>query len=403
MQLFAVCGHFSILRRSGRSRSAFAKRTNRSDRLIMRLVGNPNLGRLRWKPMPLAICPGRRIWERFNDQEYLVFVDESFYRFFGFDAPEGNFCHAAVGVPVNNYARLQRLLAPLLQDYNSQVQRILGEAAGEVKYSTLRRLPIPYQAKFTRTLVGKLKETGGFVAGFYSSTRGMVMERVRTNLLDEAAEVPIDHAALYDAARLELLDQFQGVGQSGILTMLLLTPFASISSLLRSFDCTFRVRYDPRQQDEDRAVREALADYMSRLVNVPDLFGPVSNYLGMEANIASHDDLGLQLADVIAGEVRDFFRNNPESLTESASLRLITPESDEPVQRFEKIGDNVFKKGVLTPMSAGLAEKLVHKNPENPISYCYPVLAAGMLTCVSDTGQLRDLEIPTRLISDLLD
>src|SRR5258708_29073854 len=69
----------------------------------------------------------------------------------------------------------------------------------------------------------------------------MVMERVRTNLLDEAAEVPIDHAALYDTARLELLDQFQGVGQSGILTMLLLTPFASISSLLRSFDSTFRV------------------------------------------------------------------------------------------------------------------------------------------------------------------
>jgi len=369
----------------------------------MRLVGNPNLGRLRWKPMPLAICPGRRIWERFSNQEYLVFVDESFYRFFGFDAPEGNFCHAAVGVPVNNYARLQRLLAPIIQDYNGEVQRVLGEAAGEVKYSTLRKLPIPYRAKFTRTLVSKLKDTGGFVAGFYSSTRGMVMERVRTNLLDEAAEVPIDHAALYDTARLELLDQFQGVGQSGILTMLLLTPFASISSLLRSFDSTFRVRYDPRQGDEDRVVREALADYMGRLVNVPDLFGPVSNYLGMEADISSHDDLGLQLADVIAGEVRDFFRNNPESLTESASLRLITPESDEPVQRFEKIAGNVFKKGVLTPMSAGLAEKLVCKTPENPISYCYPVLAAGMLTCVSDTGQLRDLEIPTRLISDLLD
>jgi hypothetical protein len=355
------------------------------------------------KPMPLAICPGRRIWDRFSNQAYLVFVDESFYRFFGFDTPEGNFCHAAVGVPVNNYARLQRLLAPLLQEYNGQVQRVLGEAAEEVKYSTLRKLPMQYQAKFTRTLVSKLKETGGFVAGFYSSTRGMVMERVRTNLLDEAAEVPIDHVALYDTARLELLDQFQGVGQSGILTMLLLTPFASISSLLRSFDCTFRVRYDPRQGDEDRAVREALADYMSRLVNVPDLFGPVSNYLGMEANIESRNDLGLQLADVIAGEVRDFFRNNPESLTESASLRLITPESDEPVQRFEKIGDRLFKKGVLTPMSAGLAEKLARKNLENSISYCYPILAAGMLTCVTDTGQLRDLEIPTRLISDLLD
>ena len=369
----------------------------------MRLVGNPRIGRLRWKPMPLAVCPGRSIWERFRHQEYLVFVDESFYRFFGFDTPEGNFCHAAVGVPVNNYLRLQRLLAPLLQDYSRQVQRTLGDAAGEIKHSTLRRLPTSFQAKVVRTLVSKLKETGGFVAGFYSSTRGMVMERVRTNLLDEATEVPTDHAALYDAARLELLDQFRGVGQSGILAMLLLTPFASISSLLRSFGCTFRVRYDPRQRDEDRVVREALADYMGRLVNVPDLFGPVTNYLGMEANILSHNDLGLQLADVIAGEVRDFFRSNPESLTESTTLRLITPESDEPMQRFEKIGDLVFKKGVLMPMSAGLTAKLRRKNPENPISYCYPILAAGMLTCVTDTGQLRDLEISTGLVSDLLD
>src|SRR5258706_8184124 len=110
----------------------------------MRLAGNPNLGRLRWKPMPLAICPGRRIWERFSNQEYLVFVDESFYRFFGFDTPDGNFCHAAVGVPVNNYARLQRMLAPLCQYYNREVQRALGQAGGEIKYSTLRRLSTPF-------------------------------------------------------------------------------------------------------------------------------------------------------------------------------------------------------------------------------------------------------------------
>jgi len=185
--------------------------------------------------------------------------------------------------------------------------------------------------------------------------------------------------------------------------MLLLLPCASISSLLGSFDCTFRVRYDPRQDDEDRVVGVELADDMSRLINIRELFGAVSNYRGMEANISSLDDLGLQLADVVAGEVRDFFRSNAEPLTEGATLRLITPSSDEPVQRFERIGDATFKKGILTKMSSALIQKLVRKNETNPISYYYPVLAAGMLSCITDTGRYRDLEVPTRLIADLLD
>lgn len=353
--------------------------------------------------MPLEICPGRPIWERHRNQEYLVFVDESFYRFFGFDATDGNFCHAAVGVPVHKYGRLQRLLVPLLQSYGREAKIVLGETPDELKFSMLKRLSSQYHAKFVRTLVRALIETGGFVAGFYSSTRGIVMERVRTDLLDNAKEVPGDHVTLYEAARLGLLAQFQGTGQSAILTHLLLLPFSAISSLLRSFDNVFRVRYDPRQRDEDRAVRDALGDFMGRLNNVPDLFGPKSNYLGMESTISSHNDLGLQLADVVAGEVRDFFRTNGEPLTEGATLQLITPDSDEPVQTFVEMDKKLLKRGVLTRMSSGLAQKLARKNTANPISFYYPVLAAGILTGITDTGQYRDLEIPTRLISDALD
>src|ERR1017187_4550696 len=137
----------------------------------MRIVGNEKLGGFKSQPMPLAICPGRHIWENHRDQEYLVFVDESFYRFFGFDAPDGNFCHAAVGVPITKYARLQRLLAPLLQTYEHQSRTVLGEIPGELKFSILKRLPPQYRAKFVRTLVRDLIETGGFVAGFFSSPR----------------------------------------------------------------------------------------------------------------------------------------------------------------------------------------------------------------------------------------
>ncbi len=116
----------------------------------------------------------------------------------------------------------------------------------------MARLPLDFRIRFTRELVSALIATGGFVAGFYSTTRGIVMERVRTNLLGEIDRVPEEHAALYDAARTELLTEFKGVGQSRLIKQLLLHPFSALSNLLASFDCTFRVRYDPRSQREDQ-------------------------------------------------------------------------------------------------------------------------------------------------------
>jgi hypothetical protein len=74
--------------------------------------------------MPLEVAPGRPLWERQRGRDYLVFVDESFYEFFGFNDPDGNFCHVAVGVPEHNYQPLQRDLAPLVQTYKRKVQQV---------------------------------------------------------------------------------------------------------------------------------------------------------------------------------------------------------------------------------------------------------------------------------------
>jgi hypothetical protein len=369
----------------------------------MRFVGNVRRRKLRTVPTPLEVCPGRKIWEAHRGSESIIFVDESFHRFFGFDTPDGNFCHGALGVPSHNYARLRGQMQSVVDDYCRKVRRLTGDAAREVKFSMLRRLPLRFRLSFTRELVRGLAGAGGFVAGFFSSTRGTVMEHVRTDLLDAAGEVPNDHHAMYDAARAELRERFQGAGQVELISNLLLTPFSSFVSFLGSFDCVFRVRYDPRQEDEDAAVRDALTNYMGMLVRVPELFGNDPRFLGMDINTPSHDDLGLQLADVVAGEVREFFRNSPEALTESATLRLITPDSDEPHQVFTPLSGRLVKTSVLSPMSPGLARRLVRRNSANLVSYYYPILSSGILSCVTDTGQLRLLEIPTRLVLDALD
>ena len=55
----------------------------------MRLVGNARARRIGLAPTPLEICPGRQIWEQQRNREYLLFIDESFYRFFGFADEDG--------------------------------------------------------------------------------------------------------------------------------------------------------------------------------------------------------------------------------------------------------------------------------------------------------------------------
>jgi hypothetical protein len=169
------------------------------------------------------------------------------------------------------------------------------------------------------------------------------------------------------------------------------------------FECTFRIRYDPRGRAEDEEVRNAMTAYMDKLPNVRELFGDVNRYLGMDVHTPSHEDLGLQLVDVLAGEVREFFRRNPEALTEAATLELIDGGSDEPVQVFREFNNSLHKIAVLSPMTSDLATKLAVENSENLISYYYPVLAAGILACTTETGQPRLLEIPTRLILDQRD
>jgi hypothetical protein len=366
----------------------------------VRNVRNGWLGQFRLAPTPLEICPGRAIWEKHANSEYLIFVDESFYNFFGFADIEGNFCHAALGLPKCNCAALQKAMRPSLEAYKSRIGALTGEPPRELKSTSLARLPLDFRIRFTRELVSALIATGGFVAGFYSTTRGIVMERVRTNLLDEMDRVPEEHSALYDAARIELLTEFKGVGQSRLIKQLLLHPFSALSNLLASFDCTFRIRYDPRDQREDQEVRAAMGQYMQGLARVPELFDDHNPFLGMDIHIASHEDVGLQLVDIVAGEVRGFFRRNPEALSENATLTLITTDSDEPLQYFLKFNQSIHKVGALSPMSSPLAAKLGLENSDNLISYYYPVLAAGIVSCVSDTGQPRLLEIPTGLILD---
>jgi hypothetical protein len=136
----------------------------------MRIVRNGRFGKFRSVPTPLEVCPGRIIWEKHRELEYLVFVDDSFYKFFdGFEDVDGNFCHAALGVPKDSYAHLHTSIRPLMNAYEHQIGLITGEQPRELKSTLLARLPLEFRASFTKELVRSLVAAGG--ASWRASTQ----------------------------------------------------------------------------------------------------------------------------------------------------------------------------------------------------------------------------------------
>jgi len=53
---------------------------------------------------------------------YTVYMDESFYEFWGLQNPEGNFCYAVFGLPDQHLRTLDQFHAEFLRDFQTAVK-----------------------------------------------------------------------------------------------------------------------------------------------------------------------------------------------------------------------------------------------------------------------------------------
>jgi hypothetical protein len=305
-------------------------------------------------PNPLVTAPSRPIWERFSDQDYLVFVDESFFHFFDFAHADGNFCHGAFGIPASEYAAFKAQFAPTVTEYVSAAKAALGRESNEIKHADLYKLPLSFRRRFALHLNGAVLAHGGFITGFHTSNRGFVMEKLREDLVYEQAAIPQDYDALFRAKIVELNTEHNGPGKSDLISRLLNTPIAGITNFLNAFRCHFRMIYDPRHPDEDEAVKAQAEDYMKLLSKpeVQEMMSLSSGGTGLDTSLRSEEEVGLQLADIVAGEVRRFFRFNNELLTFGSSLTLVSGESEDELECGIPMNGILVKSGrfLRTPM-----------------------------------------------------
>jgi hypothetical protein len=357
------------------------------------------------RPDSRDICPGWRWWQRYQGEDWLVFIDESFRGFFEL-APTGYFGHAAVGVPAREYPRLQELVAPVVQDFVAST----GEEARELKHNLWKRLDYRVRRKLALRLRGALEGCGGFVAGFYTTVRAAVLEDVRTNLLGRAEALPEDDESLCAEAMADLRAEPKGPGESKAIKRLLSLPCLSVAHFLGSFGGSFRIVCDPREKREDRVVHASVAQVISMMRNIREALSDAPADLhklfrGIDRGRPSEDDVGLQIADIVVGEVCAFFAANPEMMSFGASRQLVTQATAEPRTALARTPLGLAKTGILKKLHPGLAKRFSRPDPKQRtvLPLFSRLFATGILTCYSTTGQPRDICGFERVIWDQTD
>jgi hypothetical protein len=335
-----------------------------------------------------------------------VFVDESFRGFFEFEE-RGYFVHAAVGIPESQYGALKAAIAPVFHEYC----RLTSVGQREIKHTEFKRLPYRDRCRLAMKIRAVFKAHGVFINVFYTPLRSFVLEQMRTRLFfDEQREVPADFKALYDEAARDLQAEAQGPGQSGLIKKLLLLPIGGVANMLATFESQFTVVYDPREKKEDKAVIAAIDGVLTALVNLKDkdveMRWDLQTFVkGFVHNRRSEDEVGLQMADLMAGETRAFFDANPELMEFAASRVLITQTSYEPVVTVERAEGNLYKTGALNRLPASLRRKwLVQDRAGRTVLPLFRELfGAGVATCYSSWGQPRHIAIFEGYVFDQLE
>lgn len=205
-------------------------------------------------PQPLRTAPGLGTWLRYTGQEYLIFLDESFRFFFELTNERGYFCHGAFGIPASEYEGLKEDVAPIFEEY----RRLLVPELREFKHGEFRRIPFAHRKRLAAALHAAMQPRGAFMEGYYTPAEAFILERVREDVMDDLDSVPTDYSEIRRRVIEQTKRQWNGPGQSDVISQLLLFPFSGLAHMLAAIDCTFRIVYDPREGMEDRSVQACI-------------------------------------------------------------------------------------------------------------------------------------------------
>ena len=248
--------------------------------------------------------------------EYTVFIDESFFKWFGLPVKESNICYGALSLPKSRLKNLERFEKSIRQYAFDRLpaSEQASHAGGELKYTAFRH--------FTPTVIdelgGKLdyflSKNGAAIFGFFIPAEGLFNYHLRSDYIDDAKALrtlpEVDYKKRISEIRDGMLKKWEDAEHNlGLLEELYPTFFNFVVQYHGHYlKKPFQIVYDSRHPEEDAELHKCAEDFARQADRATP--GAFSHYRGY-STASSANSAGLRLVDWIAGEVRSFFYHNP--------------------------------------------------------------------------------------------
>lgn len=335
--------------------------------------------------------------------DYTVFVDESFYQWFGLPTKESNLCYGALSVPTNRLAGLDRFEASV-RTYafqNLPADKRAGRVECEFKYSDFRHLSPAVIDELGRKLAYFLQRNEARIYGYFIPAEGFMNYKLRSNFIDDRNGLKSlpepEYLTRVETIRQEMLKEWEDAEHNlGLLKECYRTFFNFLvqghGGYLKK---SFQIVYDSRNHEEDAALH---ADAESFAAGGEKLTPGVYAYYKGYTTASSASSAGLRIVDWIAGEVRNFFYRNPAVLHSDSSFDILSPYLNPKMMLVE--GKMPFYPKKLSPEAI---ECFTVPGRGFMLPYLRPYFASGFLTHYASKGEARMIAVEPLKIFDMAD
>ncbi len=335
--------------------------------------------------------------------DYSVFVDESFYKWFGLPTQESNLCYGALSMPSNRLLDLERFEASIRKFAFDQLPAIqkAKHTGVEIKYSDFRYFSPEVIDELGRKLDYFLTKNGASIFGFFIPAEGFMNYKLRSDFIDEVEALKAMPEAEYksriEAIRQEMLQEWKDAEHNlGLLSECYKTFFNFIVQFQGRFlRKSYQVIYDSRNPAEDSLLHKEAEEFATLSDRVTP--GAFAHYRGYESG-SSATSPGLRLVDWIAGEVRAFFYRSPEVMSSASSFDILSPYWNPKMLLID--GTAPFYRRELSTEAVAYFE---NKGRGLMLPQIKKHFASGFLTYYAQRGEARNLSIPELVAYDMAD
>jgi hypothetical protein len=336
----------------------------------------------------------------------VVFIDESFYEWFGLPKEDSNFCYAAVSLPEKSLPQLALFMNSFGKQVTDFHQEDTGKAftGGEVKSKYLYELSGEHRRRLAEKLAYFLRKHNGHIFTFFTTSQGFVHNCLRDKYYHEYGKYYSDFLADADKEMEGVKDELVSRWKREPFNLALLEPlYGNLISFLYCFHReqkqTFRVQYDPREKGEDAALSNAAMDIAAIHEQMIQCLGKPERaevLIGIDTSLSSEDCPGLQLVDLIVADTRRLFRDVAGLRSDCSEPRILSAKYNPAM---------VLVDGKAPYYPHSLRASTVRELEEVDLLFpqIRPFFARSFASCHATFGEARHIELSSGTILDMAD